>query len=86
MHLTNYRVNKSSANWVEESDVSDILEPNGCSKRTLAALWKELNNAEMVETIKANIRDTCAGTMSLLSNYIHALINPQAPESTKKPV
>jgi len=44
MHLTNYSVNKHNENWVEESAVSDILEPNACSKRTLTALWKELDN------------------------------------------
>lgn len=40
MHLTNYSVNKSAANWVDESEVEDILAPNKCSKRTLSCLWK----------------------------------------------
>ena len=40
MHLTNYSLNKASDTWVDETEVEDILEPNQCSKRTLAALWK----------------------------------------------
>ena len=40
MHLTNYSINKVSKNWVDESEVEDILEINRCSKRTLSALWK----------------------------------------------
>ena len=45
MHLTNYSVNKSSDSWVDEMDVENIFEPNACSKRTLTALWKELESA-----------------------------------------
>lgn len=42
MHLTNYAVNKSANGFVDEAEVKDILEPNNCSKRTLTALYKEL--------------------------------------------
>lgn len=40
MHLTNYSVNKTSDEYVQEEEVDDILEPNDCTKRTLTALWK----------------------------------------------
>ena len=40
MHLTNYSLNKISKDFIDESEVEDILEPNNCSKRTLTALWK----------------------------------------------
>ena len=42
MHLTNYAVNKTADGFVDEADVLDILEPNDCSKRTLTALYKQL--------------------------------------------
>ena len=40
MHLTNYSLNKTASNFVDELEVENILEPNLCSKRTLTALWK----------------------------------------------
>jgi len=42
MHLTNYSLNKMSDEYVKEEDVANILEPNNCSKRTLAALFKHI--------------------------------------------
>jgi hypothetical protein len=42
MHLTNYSLNILSKTWIDESEVENIFEPNECSKRTLAALWKQM--------------------------------------------
>lgn len=88
MHLTNYSLNKSSKTFIDETEVEDILEPNSCSKRTLMALWKQLTketgDEKMAETIKANIKDTCAATMSLLINFMQATVNPHNPDATSK--
>ena len=54
MHLTNYALNKTSDYFVNEEDVTDIMAPNKCSKRTLTALFAQMNE-EDVEIIKANI-------------------------------
>lgn len=40
MHLTNYAINKTSDKYVWEPE--NILEPNNASKRTLTALFKQL--------------------------------------------
>ena len=45
MHMTNYSLNKHSTDFVEDYMVDDILNPNEATKRTLAALWKELETA-----------------------------------------
>jgi hypothetical protein len=42
MHLTNYSLNKFSDDYVKEEEVTEILEPNSASKRTLSALFKQL--------------------------------------------
>jgi tubulin polyglutamylase TTLL11 len=34
MHLTNYSINKGSQNFIEDSNIDDILKPNNGSKRT----------------------------------------------------
>ena len=71
MHLTNYSLNILSKTWVSESEVKNIFEPNECSKRTLTALWKQLqqefqDQPDIIEKIKENIKYTCVGTMSML--------------------
>lgn len=38
----------------------------------------------MVETIKTNISDTCAATMSMLSNFMQVHVNPQNPDKQPK--
>ena len=57
MHLTNYAINKESNFFIDESEVKDILAPNKCSKRTLTAIFAQME-PEKVETIKANIKST----------------------------
>ena len=47
MHLTNYSINKASPNYVWEPE--NILEPNDGSKRTLTALYAQLE-ADGVDT------------------------------------
>ena len=42
MHLTNYSINKAGHNWIDESEVDDMLKPNNCSKRTITALFQQL--------------------------------------------
>ena len=42
MHLTNYSLNKVSAKYVKEPEVTNIHEPNNGTKRTLAALFKQI--------------------------------------------
>ena len=61
MHLTNYSLNKLSNTFIpEEEQVENVLDPNNCSKRTLTALWKQIEEKEkdkaVVETIKENIK------------------------------
>lgn len=42
MHLTNYSINKASPDYKWEPE--DILSPNDGSKRTLEAVWRELES------------------------------------------
>lgn len=58
MHLTNYSLNKIADNFIDETDVEDIMEPNHCSKRTLTALWKQIEeeHGDVVGPIKENIK------------------------------
>ena len=43
MHLTNYSLNKISDNFEkDEPALEHIFEPNGASKRTLAAMYKQI--------------------------------------------
>jgi len=45
MHLTNYSVNKMSKEYVHEpQSMAEILEPNGATKQTLTALYKNLES------------------------------------------
>jgi len=43
--------------------VDDVMEPNSCAKKTLTALWKEIEakdgDASRVKTMKQNIKNTC---------------------------
>ena len=59
MHLTNYQINKGSKDYVDDIDVEDILKPNKATKRTLKALYAEIEqdtkDPTIVETIKKNI-------------------------------
>ena len=43
MHLTNYAINKTSADYVNPHP-EDILIANRGSKRTFASLWDSLRN------------------------------------------
>ena len=43
MHLTNYSINKTSAQYQNPS-AEEILHANNGSKRTLSSLWDSLNN------------------------------------------
>lgn len=75
MHLTNYSLNKLSNSYVPEEDqVENVLDPNDCSKRTLTALWKQIEAKEkdknVVETIKENIKRTCSATLAVFNNMI----------------
>ena len=71
MHLTNFSINKKSANF-NEKEVDDIYEPNYASKRTLTSVMKQiaLRSPEKMEQLKANIKNTCAGTAAMLMNMI----------------
>ena len=42
MHLTNYSINKGSPDFVEDLNVKDVLKPNNATKRTLTALFAEI--------------------------------------------
>lgn len=42
MHLTNYQINKGSKDFIDDLQVEDILKPNNATKRTLTALWAEI--------------------------------------------
>ena len=87
MHLTNYSVNKTADGFVDEADVEDIMEPNNCSKRTLTALYKELEKVKdesLVEKIKESIQETCAGTMAMLANMMQLHADPINPHNEKK--
>jgi hypothetical protein len=58
MHLTNYSINKMSENYIWEPE--DVLSINNGSKRTLTALYKELEQNEIdVESIKSSINYSC---------------------------
>ena len=86
MHLTNYSLNILSKTWIDESEVENIFEPNECSKRTLAALWKQMeqefqDQPDMIEKIKESIKYTCSGTMSMLHNMILLMTNRSNPNS-----
>ena len=42
MHLCNYSINKRSKNYIDDLDVVDVLKPNYATKRTLSALFAEI--------------------------------------------
>lgn len=90
MHLTNYAVNKTAEGFVDETEVTDILEPNRCTKRTLTALYKQIEkkvkDPEVIDKIKASIEETCAGTMAMLSNMMLLHANPINPHNDNNPV
>jgi hypothetical protein len=72
MHLTNYSINKSSAQYNNSSSVeSDIFEENKATKRTFTSLFKTLaaNNVD-VFAIKAQIADICGKTMQIYGPMI----------------
>lgn len=71
MHLTNFSINKKSANF-NEKEVEDIYEPNYASKRTLTSVMKQiaLRSPEKMEELRASIKNTCAGTAAMLMNMI----------------
>ena len=72
MHLTNYSVNKMSDNYVHEPDnMGQISEINNGTKRTLTALFKQLDSLDIdISAIKQSISYSCQGIMQMLSNMI----------------
>ena len=78
MHLTNYSLNKYADEYIEEPE--NILEPNGGSKRTLEALWKDIMNkkggVKTARELKKSIYQTCSGTLSVFLNMIQHAANP----------
>lgn len=72
MHLTNYSLNKMSDKYVHEpSSESEIMEINNATKRTLTALYKQLEAMEIdTSVIKESIRYSCQGIMQMLANMI----------------
>jgi len=47
MHLTNYSLNKMNKQYIKEPE--NILEPNDGSKRTLTALYKQIEQEHGIE-------------------------------------
>lgn len=45
MHLTNYSINKGSKDFVDDVMVEDVLKPNNATKRTLTALFAEIDQS-----------------------------------------
>ena len=74
MHLTNYSLNKLSNTFVAEEESENVLDPNNCSKRTLTALWKQIEAKEkdknVVDKIKESIKETCTATLAIFNNMI----------------
>ena len=72
MHLTNYSVNKMSEKYVHEPDnMGQICEINNGTKRTLSALFKQLDSLDIdTSAIKESISYSCQGIMQMLSNMI----------------
>ena len=69
MHLTNYSINKNSEKYVWEP--KDILSINNGSKRTLTALFKELDALGLdSKSIKKSIQYSCQGILSIFSHMI----------------
>ena len=77
MHLTNYSLNKMSEEYIKEAD--NIMAPNDGTKRTLAALYAHIEQeygADQVDLLKANIKETCEGTLAMLLNMVQHQANP----------
>lgn len=57
MHLTNYSINKMSSNYIHEPDsIEAIQHINNGSKRTMEALYKQLEKMDIdCERIKESI-------------------------------
>mmetsp|Transcript_14421 Transcript_14421/g.24600 ORF Transcript_14421/g.24600 Transcript_14421/m.24600 type:complete len:162 (+) Transcript_14421:588-1073(+) len=76
MHLTNYSVNKGSDTFIKDTDVEDIMDINNASKRTLSAIFRQIErdygkeNPQVLQTIKENIEDTISKSLALLVNKI----------------
>lgn len=72
MHLTNYSVNKMSEKYVHEPEsMGEISEINNGTKRTLTALFKQLDCLDIdTSAIKESISYSCQGIMQMLSNMI----------------
>lgn len=63
MHLANYSINKYSKDFIDDLTVDDILKPNGATKRTLNALFaqieEEWGDPQIVEKLKKDIHKLC---------------------------
>jgi len=67
MHLTNYSINKTNAEYTNPTD-DEILLDNQASKRTLESLYNTLEQDERdidVESLKEKIADVCGKVMQL---------------------
>ena len=77
MHLTNYSLNKLSDEYIE--DAKEVLEPNDGTKRTLAALYKQIakeHGDQAVEAMKEGIKQTCSGALAIILNMFKHHFNP----------
>ena len=73
MHLTNYSLNKTSEDWIDETEVEDPLLPNKCSKRTLTAMYAQLaeeQGEDKVEELKENLKRSVGATCAMMMNHI----------------
>lgn len=92
MHLTNYSLNKKSRDFIDEDQVKDMFQPNMCSKRTLTAIYKQLEVEyankfpNIVAEVKKSIEDTCANTVAILANFIQMQVNPHNPDVEQKAI
>mmetsp|Transcript_32982 Transcript_32982/g.50463 ORF Transcript_32982/g.50463 Transcript_32982/m.50463 type:complete len:96 (+) Transcript_32982:732-1019(+) len=86
MHLTNYSINKISKTYVSDKEVENVCEPNKASKRTLAALFKQIEQEfgqETCMTIRQNVFEVCSATMHLMIPSVVMNANPENPRSEK---
>ena len=86
MHFTNYTINKFSPNFVTEGPDLNVYEINSCSKRTITALLKELEQLGIdVAKVKENVKKACAGVFSvqavLATHYTQIMVEGKQHEA-----
>ena len=72
MHLTNYTLNKMSADFVQPAE-HEILTDNQGSKRTLQSLYDTLSQEDRgidVNLLKERIADVCSKVMQIYGPMI----------------